>query len=303
VQFKQSIIDESANFIAAAPVGFFEARYVRRSKDYFIAYISSQSGCAQGCRMCYLTRMGETKLVNATQEEMVFQAKRVIAHYLSKEQAKTIHFNFMARGEPLKNPDVNSSLLGELYNLAVSNGLYPKFKISTIMPRGLESEDLVSRFAPFSPDIYYSFYSVDPEFRKKWLPSAMYYDRALEILREYQRKTNKIVKIHGAFIENENDSIKSIEEMVNALLRHGLHVDWNIVRYNPFSGGFGKEPNEQGIQRITRRLQNLLPFSKVTVVPRVGIDVNASCGMFTNAKELEMGNGEYENSPRNLVTA
>lgn len=303
MQLRQSVIDESANFVGKADVGFFETRYVRRSNDYFIVYISSQSGCAQGCRMCYLTRMGETKLVNATQEEMVFQARKVIAHYLSKKPAKTVHFNFMARGEPLKNPEVNGALLGRLYNLAVSNGLYPKFKISTIMPRGLESEDIVSRFAPFTPDIYYSFYSADPGFRKKWLPSAMYYERALEMLREYQKKTGKIVKIHGAFIEGENDSVKSVEEMVSALLRHGLHSDWNIVRYNPFSDGFGKEPSEQDIARIARRLQNLMPFSKITVVPRVGVDVNASCGMFTDGKELLAENNVYENNTRNLVTA
>lgn len=303
MQLKQSAIDESANFVGQAETGFFEARYVRRAKDYFIIYISSQSGCAQGCRMCYLTRMGETKLVNATQDEMVSQSRHVMEHYISKEPAKTVHFNFMARGEPLKNSEVNGVLLGKLFNLSVSNGLYPKFKISTIMPRGLEGEDLVSRFAPFTPDIYYSFYSADSDFRKKWLPSAMYYERALEMLREYQKKTGKLVKIHGAFIEGENDSIKSIEEMVSALLRHGLHSDWNIVRYNPFSSDMGKEPSEQDIGRIARRLQNLMPFSKITVVPRVGVDVNASCGMFTDGKELLAGNNGYENNTGDLVTA
>lgn len=45
---KQSQIDQSLNIIyPASKIGQYEARFVRRENDYFIIYVSAQSGCDQ----------------------------------------------------------------------------------------------------------------------------------------------------------------------------------------------------------------------------------------------------------------
>jgi adenine C2-methylase RlmN of 23S rRNA A2503 and tRNA A37 len=55
----RSAQDDSVNWDRpAADVGRIEARYVRRCPDYFVVYLSAQTGCAQGCRMCHLTATG-----------------------------------------------------------------------------------------------------------------------------------------------------------------------------------------------------------------------------------------------------
>ena len=44
----KSNVDQSVNFIYPSNnIGKFEARYVRREDQYFIIYVSSQSGCDQ----------------------------------------------------------------------------------------------------------------------------------------------------------------------------------------------------------------------------------------------------------------
>jgi 23S rRNA (adenine2503-C2)-methyltransferase len=58
-----------------------------------------------------------------------------------------------------------------------------------------------------------------------------------------------------------------------------VHV--NIVRYNPPDPRrHGVEPPEEVIQRNARIYQSRLPYARVRIIPRVGYDVHASCGMF-----------------------
>src|SRR3954464_11714111 len=93
--------DASVNWDRPAAVGRMEARYVRRCPDYFVVYLSSQTGCNQGCRMCHLTATGQTRLRDATLGEKIDQARTVLDHYRREgRMARSVHFNFMARGEP-----------------------------------------------------------------------------------------------------------------------------------------------------------------------------------------------------------
>ena len=66
--------DASVNWDRPADIGRIEARYVRRCQDYVVAYLSSQTGCNQGCRMCHLTATGQTRLRDVTHEEFLQQA-------------------------------------------------------------------------------------------------------------------------------------------------------------------------------------------------------------------------------------
>ena len=60
--------DNSVNFIDSSPVsGFYESRYVRRGEDYFIVYLSVQSACNLGCRMCHLTATKQKKVIDNTE--------------------------------------------------------------------------------------------------------------------------------------------------------------------------------------------------------------------------------------------
>src|SRR5262245_47167654 len=114
----QSREDASVNWDRPADVGRIEARYVRRCADYVVVYLSSQTGCDQGCRMCHLTATGQTRLRDVTRAEFLEQADTVLGYYRREAPpARSVHFNFMARGEPLANTaflDDADNLLGEL---------------------------------------------------------------------------------------------------------------------------------------------------------------------------------------------
>lgn len=277
--------DASVNWDRPADVGRLEARYVRRCPDYFVVYLSAQTGCAQACRMCHLTATGQTRQRDATVGELVEQARVVLDHYRRLgEPARVVHFNFMARGEPLASRVIQAdadALLGELSRMAVALGLRPRHLISTIYPREFGDRPLEDVFVTHHPELHYSVYSMSERFRRRWLPKAQSAEAALDRLASWQRCSHKFVTLHHAYIAGENDAEGDVHAICDALEERRLMVHVNVVRYNPHDPArHGVEPPEEVIQRNAGIYRERLPNARVGVIPRVGFDVAASCGMF-----------------------
>src|SRR5262249_26715825 len=186
--------------------------------------------------------------------------------------------------EPLANPVLLAhadDLLGDLARRAVALGLRPRYLVSTIFPRELGGRLLEDIFLIHHPEIYYSLYSMRESFRRRWLPKALPAEEAPDRLASWQRSTYKICKIHYAFIAGENDSEADVHAVCDALENRRLMAHVNIVRYNPHDPRrHGVEPSEEVIQRNAKIYQARLPYARIRVIPRVGYDVHASCGMF-----------------------
>lgn len=284
IKVLNSKLDHSVNFVEEQLVGFIESRFVRKCDDYFVAYLSSQTGCNRGCTFCHLTVTGQTSFVDSSHNDFMAQAIQVFKHYRKENKpAKYMHYSFMARGEPLSNKillDSGDELLSKLGQVAKEEGLPAKFNISTIMPMTLK-KSLVNVFNYVNPTIYYSMYSTNQEWRDKWMPSALPVEEAVSKLKEYQTFSKKIIKIHHPFIDGENDSEKDVHAVCDLLEKYNLICEFNLVRYNPASSAQGKESPENIINRNVEIIQNRFNFnSKVQIIPRVGFDVKASCGMF-----------------------
>lgn len=280
----KSEIDRSVNFVEDQLVGFLESRYVRKTDDYFIAYLSSQTGCNRGCKFCHLTATNQMAFTDSDYQDFLSQTMQVFRHYRKENHpAKYMHYNFMARGEALANKYIiNNSheILNALADLAVRENLNPKFNISTIMPVTLK-KSLTDIFRIITPTMYYSLYSVNSKFRDKWLPAAMPVDQALDMLKDYQDMTKKIVKIHYCFIKGENDHPDDLKEMAWELDKRELLCEFNLVRYNPYSPEQGEESSQVQIDYNLALLDRYFP-GKVQTISRVGPDVFASCGMFVD---------------------
>lgn len=279
-----SQIDPSVNFVEEQLVGFIESRFVRKCDEYFIAYLSSQTGCNRGCTFCHLTATGQTSFTDSSHNDFMAQAIQIFKHYRKqKKPAKYMHYNFMARGEALANKillESGDELLLKLGQVAKEEGLPAKFNISTIMPSTLKSS-LVNTFNYINPTIYYSLYSTNLEWRKKWMPAAMDPDLAFVMLKEYQEFSKKIIKIHYPFIAGENDSIEDVNNVCSLISKHNLICEFNLVRYNPANLDQGVESSEEIIKRNISIFEKNFNFNgKVQIIPRVGFDVKASCGMF-----------------------
>lgn len=281
--------DRSVNHIAGhKDGGFWEARYVQRVDDYFICYLSSHTGCAHSCRFCHLTASKQTMMTMATIEDYLAQADKVFSTYRDKRQANLIpaarrmHFNFMARGEALSNRyflEDSNELFFRLGHEAGKHRLSARFLVSTIMPRDFDG-NLRHIFHDDRSVPYYSLYSMNPEFRRRWLPKAMDPTYALQLLAAFQKSGNRKVVLHWAFIRGENDSVEDVDAVLDAVEASGLKAKFNLVRYNPHDKRHGEESSEEHLQFLFDRIDTRLKMPGSRIVPRVGVDVHASCGTF-----------------------
>lgn len=234
-------------------------------------------------------------MIPASVEEMCMQAKMVLDYYTDQvnnhqsPQAEKIHFNWMAKGEPLLNKTLiqewdrlSTSLrfLGALAGITMC-----KFKISTIMPEGLDTWFALNP-TDIIPEIYYSIYSIRASFRKRWLPKAMTPTEAASFLKIHHEQLNGRIVIHHSLILDENDSDVDAMDVGYWAQVHGLdHAKFNLVRYNPYSPLQGREPSEENIRRYFDLVTTYFIGANSRIIPRVGRDVTASCGMFFGGKD------------------
>jgi adenine C2-methylase RlmN of 23S rRNA A2503 and tRNA A37 len=276
----RSSLDSSINFSRPdLRGGMVETRFVQRTPERFIVYISSMLGCDKACRFCHLTQTGQTNSTCLSEDEMVEQARTVLAE-VGDAGAQTVHYNFMARGEPMSNPAVNRSLFIRLAELAASYGLASRIKISSILPEDVWTHDPRDLHGDGCPpvDFYYSLYSTDPDWRRRWIPKAMRPFDAMSWLRRYQKATGQRVILHWALIDGENDTIEEARSAAALAKLFGVQADFNLVRYNP-ANGKSREASDERIQSFLDQMREDI-YGRVKTVARVGFDVKASCGMF-----------------------
>jgi adenine C2-methylase RlmN of 23S rRNA A2503 and tRNA A37 len=282
--------DKSVNWITEFKNGNIETRYVRKKPEYFIGYVSSHSGCKMGCKQCFLTQDNQTTFDHVDVDTYVYQIKTVLEHYDNvvksgqDDEALRMNINFMARGEPLANKYVVNNYV-ELYDRmneeCQKHSLYCKPNISTIMPYTVRDRDLVDIFQDRPAFVYYSLYSINERFRKIWMPNAIDWKLALEKLKNYQEACGQIITFHWAFIENNNDNLSEAKELAKILKSYNFNAKFNVVRFNPHPNLTEKEPSYEQLQELFNIINDGLGnHEKSYIVPRVGFDVKASCGMF-----------------------
>lgn len=296
-QILESPTDRSINVVVPVTKGgYFETRSVQRDRDTLIIYLSSMSGCDRACRFCHLTQTGQTSMNPLRLRDYVDNAK-VIFGILEKkgnlEDVEKVHFNFMARGDALSNPhfvqDYNV-LFSSLRNLSQRfiPDVYPKFKISTIFPTEISNLDGPVDLKKFVDDVlkdphdvefYYSLYSLDQNFRKRWIPKAL--DPEMVGAAFHGRESG--LRIHHALISEENTSTADVVEIGDWLERHKIRTRMNVVRYNSFSDACGVEASDETIETYLQMMRDDPRIQDTQVIPRVCTTVKAACGLFVDA--------------------
>ena len=242
-----------------------------------------------GCKFCYLTQQNQTSFdhvdINGYKQQLSFSLR----HYKEQEDQKAnrINVNFMARGEALANKFVINNyphLYDEMNAMVQEQSLKLKMNISTIMPNTIGSRQLRDIFRGSPANVYYSMYSLNDKFRDEWIPNAIPVQKALEKLRQYEDDAKGIIEnpvtFHWAYIKGHNDDLKSAHDIAKMLKTMQFRAKFNLVRFNPHPNLKEVEPEEPRLLELFHIISDALGNNASYIVPRVGQDVFASCGMF-----------------------
>lgn len=266
-----------------------------------------------GCGQCHLTATGQTRMPAASPTDFASQIKEVLKE-APLSRVSRVNINFMARGEPLANAYIVSRwrAVAASIRAQLPADLAPtcRYNISTILPSALFRHHPNHRPLPaiflqqtngqnetngekvLVPRLYYSAWSLSEAFKRRWMPGAIPTASALAHLAHYQRhvlqqmgesEAKASVIVHGAFVAGENDDIeKDVLPLLRAVRLSGLYSRFNVVRYNPTpKGPFAHHKESPHIHKIAEIIARENPAG-AKLIPRVGLDVHASCGTFAS---------------------
>ena len=236
--------------------------------------VSTQVGCALGCKFCATGIMGLKRNLEAMEivEQVLF-----FARYLKSNKEKITNIVLMGMGEPFLNYD-NVMEAVRILNGADGFGFGARrISISTVgIIEGIEK--LIKEKIEINLAI--SLHAPNDEIREKIMPVNNKYSikKILQAVDKYISATNRKVMFEYVMLNNVNDSDECASELAKIMNKPLYMV--NLVSCN--ETGIFKASSPQRIKRF----REILEKNKVAVTQRYrfGDDIKAACGQLATNK-------------------
>jgi len=239
--------------------------------------ISTQVGCAYGCRFCASGLAGFKR--NLSTGEIVAQ----FLHVCHKEDATTgraaeelASFDnvvVMGMGEPLANYD---NLLPALHILNAEWGLRFGARRITVSTSGLVPQIRRLAAEELSLRLAVSLHGATNAVREQIMPVNRKYplEELLPAIAEFSAQKGRMVTLEFILIEDINDAMEQARELTK--IARNLHAHVNLIPYNTVEGLPWKRPNLGRQHRFADTLRE--GGVSVTLRREKGHDIDAACG-------------------------
>jgi len=247
-----------------------EAVLIAHARGRRTLCVSSQVGCALGCRFCSTGTMGFGRDLSVW--EIVEQAL-IAAREADDQAARLSNVVFMGMGEPMQNLPAVFGAIEELHRPAPGLGISARqIAVSTVgwVPGIAALQDF-----PLPVRLAVSLHAADDETRSRMMPINQRYPIAslLSACRRYCDKTGRRVFIEYVLLDGVNDSLEDAKRLAQLLRDGRFHV--NLIEYNATG-------DEYRASRPERRERFLLALERAGLEASVrrsrGADVDAACG-------------------------
>ena len=229
--------------------------------------VSTQVGCAMGCRFCASTQAGRVR--DLTAGEIASEIYTV-----QKDSGERVsHIVLMGIGEPLHNFNNVMDFLEiiscpEGVNIGMRNislstcGLVPK--IDMLAEKKLQLTLSVSLHAP------------NNQIRSSMMPvnDAYPVEQLIQTVRRYQDTTGRRVSFEYSMVRGVNDSDACAKQLADLIRGMGAHV--NLIPINPVDGSPYSATDAANVRRFQQKLESL--GVNATVRRRLGSEISAACG-------------------------
>ncbi len=229
--------------------------------------VSSQVGCAFGCRFCASGLLGFTRNLSASE---------ILAQILAAEEvagARVDNLVFMGMGEPLANMD---NLLTALELIMEPRALGIGARHITISTSG--NVPGLRRLAAFGRPLRLavSLHGASDEVRSRVMPVNRKWPlgELLPALKEWTRTSKHMITLEYILIEEVNADLAEARQL--ARIARDLRAKVNLIPYNTVEGLPWKRPSEADCRAFCRAL--IAERVPVTMRYEKGHDINAACG-------------------------
>ena len=241
--------------------------------------ISSQAGCAVGCRFCSTGHQGFSR--NLSTAEIVAQlwfAEHFLRKHLGQSTRVISNVVMMGMGEPLQN---YAALIPALRVMLSDHGYGLSRRRVTVSTSGVVP--MVDRLALDCPvALAVSLHAPEDLLRDQLVPLNRKYPLA-ELLsacaRYLAHAPRDFITFEYCMLDGVNDSVEQAQHLVRLLGNYGGGAAWcklNLIPFNPFpaSGLLCSPP-----QRVQAFAQVLMAAGLTTTIRKTrGQDIDAACG-------------------------
>jgi 23S rRNA (adenine2503-C2)-methyltransferase len=241
--------------------------------------ISSQAGCAVGCRFCSTGHQGFSR--NLTTAEIVAQlwfAEHTLRKELKTSERVISNVVMMGMGEPLQN---YSQLLPALRVMLDDHAYGLSRRRVTVSTSGVVP--MMDRLArDFAVALAVSLHAPNDALRSNLVPLNKKYpiDELLQACMRYQAAAPRdFITFEYCMLEGVNDQPENARQLVALMQKSaaaGLSSKFNLIPFNPFPASglkCSKPPVVMAFSKI------LLDAGIVTTVRKTrGDDIDAACG-------------------------
>lgn len=240
--------------------------------------VSSQVGCAYGCRFCASGLAGFTRHL----EPAEIAGQVLMAERLSGERVDNLVF--MGMGEPLANLD---NLLAAIAIITAPWGLHLGARHLTISTSGLVPQIRKLAEHPQQIRLAISLHGATDEVRGRIMPVNRKWGVAelFEALDYWNSRKKQHLTLEYILIDGVNDSLEQARILAGHARR--LRAKVNLIPYNTVEGlDWARPPEDQ-----CRAFRDILRNAGVSATLRLekGHDIDAACGQLRLKQETEEG--------------
>jgi 23S rRNA (adenine2503-C2)-methyltransferase len=265
--------DGSRKFLFRLIDGNFIESVLIPEKNHFTLCISTQVGCAMGCRFCLTAKSGLVR--NLTAGEIISQVRDLshIVHQESGGHPPLSNVVLMGMGEPLANYKNVSDALRIITDS--DSGLKMSKNRVTLSTSGLIPE--IDRLGMDSEvNLAVSLNATTNTVRDYLMPINRKYnlENLLEACRRYPLRPHRRITFEYILIRGLNDTEKDAYRLAKLLAP--IRCKINLIPFNPHEGCEFQRPDEM----IVHRFQDVLLSKNYTTIIRCskGRDISAACG-------------------------
>jgi 23S rRNA (adenine2503-C2)-methyltransferase len=241
--------------------------------------ISSQAGCAVGCRFCSTGHQGFSR--NLTTAEIVGQlwfAEHSMRQQFNKQERVISNVVMMGMGEPLQN---YAQLLPALRVMLDDHGYGLSRRRVTVSTSGVVP--MMDRLAQDCPvALAVSLHAPVDALRSDLVPLNKKYPIAelLEACARYQQSAPRdFITFEYCMLDGVNDQPEHARQLIALMRQHaasGLSCKFNLIPFNPFpASGLTRSAMPQ----VVAFAKILMDAGIVTTVRKTrGDDIDAACG-------------------------